>query len=110
VGAGGAAPRRRIAAGNEGLWAAMKARMLRRWPRLASRESAGNRTVRVGVDLPRRVSQVHAVDAAGHVLGSRALARDKFIAWRAQLPAGCMQQVGWSTGLGQIAAQQRLWT
>jgi aminoglycoside phosphotransferase (APT) family kinase protein len=32
------------------------------------------------VDLAKRVSQVHAVDAAGHVLVSRALARDKFIA------------------------------
>ena len=45
--------------------------------------------VRVGVDLAKRVIQVHAVDAAGHVLTSRALACDKFIAWCAQLPAGC---------------------
>ena len=45
--------------------------------------------VRVGVDLAKRVIQVHAVDAAGHVLCSRALARDKFISWCAQLPAGC---------------------
>ena len=46
--------------------------------------------VRVGVDLAKRVIQVHAVDAGGHVLASRALARDKFIAWCAQLPAGCI--------------------
>jgi transposase len=46
--------------------------------------------VRVGVDLAKRVIQVHAVDAVGHVLCSRALARDKFIAWCAQLPAGCI--------------------
>jgi transposase len=46
--------------------------------------------VRVGVDLAKRVIQVHAVDAAGHVLVSRALARDKFIAWCTQLPAGCI--------------------
>ena len=45
--------------------------------------------VRVGVDLAKRVIQVHAVDAAGQVLTSRALARDKFVAWCAQLPAGC---------------------
>jgi transposase len=45
--------------------------------------------VRVGVDLAKRVIQVHAVDATGHVLCSRALPRDKFIAWCAQLPAGC---------------------
>ena len=43
--------------------------------------------VRVGVDLAKRVIQVHAVDGAGRVLVSRALARDKFIAWCAQLPA-----------------------
>ena len=46
--------------------------------------------VRVGVDLAKRVIQVHAVDAAGHVLTSRALPRDKFITWCAQLPAGCI--------------------
>ena len=46
--------------------------------------------VRVGVDLAKRVIQVHAVDAAGQVLASRALMRDKFIAWCAQLPAGCV--------------------
>ena len=49
--------------------------------------------VRVGVDLAKRVIQVHAVDAAGGVLVSRALARDKFIAWCAQLPAGCIVAV-----------------
>jgi transposase len=46
--------------------------------------------VRVGVDLAKRVIQVHAVDAGGHVLASRALARDKFLAWCGQLPAGCI--------------------
>ena len=46
--------------------------------------------VRVGVDLAKRVIQVHAVDGAGHVLTSRALARDKFLPWCAQLPAGCI--------------------
>jgi transposase len=44
----------------------------------------------VGVDLAKRVIQVHAVDAAGRLLTSRALARDKFTAWCAQLPPGCM--------------------
>ena len=46
--------------------------------------------VRVGVDLAKRVIQVHAVDAAGRVLTSRALARDKFIEWCVRLPAGCV--------------------
>ena len=57
------------------------------------------------------------VDAAGSSgdlaldAEQEAAARDLLASGRsAQLPAGCMQQVGWSTGLGQIAAQQRLWT
>jgi transposase len=46
--------------------------------------------VRVGVDLAKRVIQVHAVDAVGRVLTSKALARDKFIEWCVRLPAGCV--------------------
>lgn len=45
--------------------------------------------VRVGVDLAKRVIQVHAVNALGQVLTSRALSRDKFIEWCARLPQGC---------------------
>ena len=54
-----------------------------------TRAQSRGEVVRVGVDLSKRVIQVHAVDAAGQVLCGRALARDKFIAWCAQLPAGC---------------------
>lgn len=46
--------------------------------------------VRVGVDLAKRVIQVHAVDAAGKPVTNRALCRDKFIAWCAQLAPGCV--------------------
>ena len=46
--------------------------------------------VRVGVDLAKRVIQVHAVDAAERVVTSKALARDKFIEWCVRLPAGCV--------------------
>jgi transposase len=46
--------------------------------------------VRVGVDLAKRVIQVHAVDAAGRVVKARALPREKFAAWCAQLPPGCV--------------------
>lgn len=45
---------------------------------------------RVGVDLAKRVIQVHAVDAAGRRMVSRALRRDAFMAWCAQLPPGCV--------------------
>ena len=48
------------------------------------------RAVRVGVDLAKRVIQVHAVDGAGRVLRARALARDRFIEWCVRLPAGCI--------------------
>jgi transposase len=45
---------------------------------------------RVGVDIAKSVIQVHAVDAAGRVLVRRALKRDQFLAWCAQLPPGCL--------------------
>jgi transposase len=45
---------------------------------------------RVGVDLAKRVIQVHAVDAAGRRVVSRAIKRDQFIAWCMQLPPGCL--------------------
>lgn len=45
---------------------------------------------RVGVDLTKRQIQVHAVDAAGRRVVSRALKRDQFMAWCVQLPAGCL--------------------
>ena len=49
-----------------------------------------NEITRVGVDLAKRVIQVHAVNASGKVVAAKALARDKFAAWCAQLPPGCL--------------------
>ena len=46
--------------------------------------------VRVGVDLANNLIQVHAVDASGRRVVSRALKRDQFQAWCAQLPQGCL--------------------
>jgi len=45
---------------------------------------------RVGVDLAKRVIQVHAVDATGRVIAAKQLQRDGFTAWCAQLPPGCV--------------------
>jgi len=45
---------------------------------------------RVGVDLAKRVIQVHAVDATGRVVVAKQLQRDGFTAWCAQLPPGCL--------------------
>ena len=49
----------------------------------------GRQIVRVGVDLAKRVIQVHAVDGAGRAVMARALPREKFLPWCAQLPPGC---------------------
>ena len=45
---------------------------------------------RVGVDLAKNVIQVHAVDGAGKRVVARAFKREQFVAWCAQLPAGCL--------------------
>jgi transposase len=45
---------------------------------------------RVGVDLAKNQIQVHAVDAAGRRLVARALRREQFMVWCAQLPPGCL--------------------
>ena len=46
--------------------------------------------VRVGVDLAKNLIQVHAVDAAGRRVVSKAFKREQFIAWCEQLPRGCL--------------------
>ena len=45
---------------------------------------------RVGVDLSKRVYQVHAVDRNGRVVLARAFSVERFFAWCAELPAGCL--------------------
>jgi transposase len=45
---------------------------------------------RVGVDLAKRVIQVHAVDVAGRRVVSRAFRREQFMAWCVHLPPGCL--------------------
>ncbi len=81
----------------------------------STRVSARGEAVRVGVDLAKRVIQVHGVDAAGRVLVGRALARDKFIAWCAQLPAGCIVAMEasssahhWARKLGALGLDARI--
>lgn len=45
---------------------------------------------RVGVDLAKRLIQVHAVDATGRAVVTRAISRGRFLAWCAQLAPGCI--------------------
>jgi transposase len=70
---------------------------------------------RVGVDLAKRVIQVHAVDAAGRRMVARALRREQFIAWCAQLPPGCVVAMEacssahhWARKLRALGLQARL--
>lgn len=49
-----------------------------------------NKIIRVGVDLAKNLIQVHAVDASGIVVTNRALKRERFLLWCAELPAGCL--------------------
>ena len=48
------------------------------------------KVVRVGVDLAKQVIQVHAVAADGQVVARRALPRNRFLDWCAQLPPGTL--------------------
>jgi transposase len=45
---------------------------------------------RIGVDLAKRQIQVHAVDAGERVVVAKAMSRERFAAWCAELPAGCI--------------------
>ncbi|HEV7576507.1 MAG TPA: hypothetical protein VGO85_10720 [Caldimonas sp.] len=55
-----------------------------------TRAGVAGEVVRVGVDLAKRVLQAHAVDGGGRGVTRRALRRDTFLAWCAQLPPGCI--------------------
>ena len=63
---------------------------------------------RVGVDLSKRVYQVHAVDRAGVVVFAKALSVDRFYAWCAQLPTGCMVAMEACSGAHHAARRLRL--
>jgi transposase len=63
---------------------------------------------RVGVDLSKRVYQVHAVDGTGRVVVARALSPDRFFAWCAELPSGCIVAMETCGGAHHVARQLRL--
>jgi transposase len=62
---------------------------------------------RVGVDLAKNVIQVHAVDGAGRRVVARAFKRDAFLAWCAQLPAGCLVAMEACSGAHHFARRLR---
>ena len=63
---------------------------------------------RVGVDLSKRVYQVHAVDHAGRRVYAKALCVDRFYAWCAELPAGCIVAMEACGGAHHAARRLRL--
>ena len=70
---------------------------------------------RVGVDLAKRVIQVHAVDASERLVVAKAVSRERFALWCAQLPAGCIVAMEacssahhWGRQLRQLGLEPRL--
>jgi transposase len=63
---------------------------------------------RVGVDLSKRVYQVHAVDRAGTRVFGKAMSPDRFFAWCASLLAGCMVAMEACGGAHHAARRLRL--
>lgn len=63
---------------------------------------------RVGVDLSKRVYQVHAVDAQGRVALTKAMSVDRFFAWCSQLPPGCVVAMETCGGAHHVARRLQL--
>ena len=63
---------------------------------------------RVGLDLSKRVYQVHAVDRSGRVLVAKPLSPDRFFAWCAELPAGCLVAMEACGGAHHVARRLRV--
>ncbi len=67
----------------------MKLRMGSPWSRLHE-ANATEKPPRLGVALTKQMIQGQAVDARCRVMTSRALRRDQFLPWWAQLPSACL--------------------
>jgi len=63
---------------------------------------------RVGVDLSKRVYQVHAVDRRGGVVQAKAMTPQRFFAWCGELPAGCVVAMEACSGAHHVARRLRL--
>lgn len=63
---------------------------------------------RVGVDLSKRVYQVHAVDRSGRVVQVKAMSPSRYFAWCAELPAGCLVVMEACGGAHHVARRLRL--
>ena len=63
---------------------------------------------RVGVDLSKRVFQVHAVQRSGRVVQAKAMSPERFFAWCAELPGGCLVAMEACGGAHHVARRLRL--
>lgn len=63
---------------------------------------------RVGVDLSKRVFQVHAVDRSGRLVVAKPMSPERFFAWCAELPAGCLVATEACGGAHHVARRLRL--
>lgn len=63
---------------------------------------------RVGLNLSKRVYQVHAVDAQGRIVLAKAMSVDRFFAWCAELPSGCIVAMETCGGAHHVARRLRL--
>ncbi len=63
---------------------------------------------RVGVDLSKRVYQVHAVDGQGRTVLAKAMPVDRFFMWCAELPQGCIVATETCGGAHHAARRLRL--
>jgi transposase len=64
--------------------------------------------VRVGLDLSKRVFQVHAVDRWGRVQQARSMSSQRLWAWCGELPAGCVVAMEACGGAHHVARRLRL--
>lgn len=71
-------------------------------------EMANAPVARVGVDLSKRAYQVHAVDRSGRVLIAKSVSASRFLAWCAELPAGCLVAMEACGGAHHVARRLRL--
>ncbi len=74
-----------------------------------------SKITRVGVDLAKRQIQVYSVDAGERVVLAKAMSREKFAAWCAELPPGCIVATEaassahhWARKLAALGFQPRL--
>lgn len=70
-------------------------------------ECAAARVTRVGVDLSKRVYQVHGVDRSGKVVFAKPMSPERFLTWCADLPAGCLVATEACGGAHHVARRLR---